>query len=539
MAQYLDMRGGSQLNNINHLLSSLSSYESLESLDLRRHYSEDFERSRRRYVTFLEEFRTRFPLNKDIVAARSGGRVIFAGEYLDYQHGLVLNAALGMDTVVLLSPRDDRKLCIGSLDFSIDSLSMRPVAKTELHWWDASFSVIQAAKAFAKDVHDKELPGLSILIDSRKEYGGLPIGVGLSSSGALETSLLIAIWKLLGISEQVSISQTIRVAMQSEEQLGFFPGAQDPWACLHSSLTDSEGVINLNLIDCLPQPPGSSQSNVSSQQVSFPNEYSTLIFRILDRHNVSRGRWAHNHSVLESELASMILAKRLTELIDSFPADIEPSVRENIKNYCAHPPYWKPAYFTLEALKGLGVPTSMDIFMNEFYELPDKVLLHQVKDLFGNVSAAESLIGRIEAVDPSIRSREFFFNSAMLHFFGEERRVLESVAALQVGDMQRFFLQQKGTHDSLSKNCRVSNITADRLVSFSETRSDLIAGVRLLGPGGGSNILAWCKTEFTDKTIECICNNLYKEGAVDMFECEALLVKPALAADTLFSNQSL
>src|ERR1700737_927740 len=66
------------------------------------------------------------------------GRVNLIGEHTDYNDGLVMPAAIEFYTWVAISPREDRKLIVHSVNFSetveIDLLNEDP--KPKKHWSD-------------------------------------------------------------------------------------------------------------------------------------------------------------------------------------------------------------------------------------------------------------------------------------------------------------------------------------------------------------------------------------------------------------------
>jgi galactokinase len=126
------------------------------------------------------------------IHASAPGRINIIGEHTDYNGGYVLPAAIHLRTHVLAARRPDdfvhaRAENFGeSASFSLESL--RPSPKH--HWTD----YVQGICAVLRE-EGFRLGGLDLLI-----WGDVPLGAGLSSSAALEISLLRAVTGLFDIS---------------------------------------------------------------------------------------------------------------------------------------------------------------------------------------------------------------------------------------------------------------------------------------------------------------------------------------------------
>ncbi len=128
-----------------------------------------------------EEFRRRLGVAPRF-AARAPGRVNLIGEHTDYNEGLVLPCAIDRETLVLASPRTDRRCRVFSLEmeaeaaFDLDRLARRG------DWVD----YVQAP-LFAVEEQGLRAPGLDLGIASR-----VPRESGLSSSAALGVAVAAA-----------------------------------------------------------------------------------------------------------------------------------------------------------------------------------------------------------------------------------------------------------------------------------------------------------------------------------------------------------
>ena len=126
------------------------------------------------------------------ICASAPGRINIIGEHTDYNGGYVLPAAIHLRTHVLAARRPDdfvharAENFSESTSFSLESLGPSP----KHHWTD----YVQGICAVLRE-EGFRLGGLDLLI-----WGDVPLGAGLSSSAALEISLLRAVTGLFDIS---------------------------------------------------------------------------------------------------------------------------------------------------------------------------------------------------------------------------------------------------------------------------------------------------------------------------------------------------
>ena len=181
------------------------------------------------------------------VTADAPGRVNLLGEHTDYNDGFVMPVAIAQRTRVTLRPNGSKRFVLKADD----------VGQT------ATFSLGDApGEQFASYVYGclmlvkergAEVPGLDIEVSS-----DVPMGVGLSSSAALEVATLRALRELLGLDiDDVSIAQ---LAQRAEvEYAGVRCGIMDQMA---SSLaaTDRALLIDTRSLERrdVSLPPGSA-----------------------------------------------------------------------------------------------------------------------------------------------------------------------------------------------------------------------------------------------------------------------------------------
>jgi len=162
------------------------------------------------------------------VTGDAPGRVNLLGEHTDYNDGFVLPVAIAQRTRVRMQPNGSRYFSLYSdqlaqrVRFSLDA------APAE-HFATYVYGCLVLAQALADD-----LPGLDIEVHS-----DVPIGVGLSSSAALEVACLRCLRELLGLQlDDVALAQ---LAQRAEiEFAGVRCGIMDQMA---SSLAGTDRAL--------------------------------------------------------------------------------------------------------------------------------------------------------------------------------------------------------------------------------------------------------------------------------------------------------
>ncbi|WP_403021328.1 galactokinase [Salinibacterium sp. GXW1014] len=166
------------------------------------------------------------------------GRVNLIGEHTDYNEGFVLPLAINRRTVVALGPRDDGILRVASaFADEVAEIALADLAPERLAGWAA----YPLGVAWALGQHGADLaavPGVDLFIDS-----DVPVGAGLSSSAAIESSVALAlndVWQL-GFDR----STLARVGQLAEnEAVGAPTGIMDQSAAL---LGETDSAV---FLDC-------------------------------------------------------------------------------------------------------------------------------------------------------------------------------------------------------------------------------------------------------------------------------------------------
>jgi galactokinase len=149
-----------------------------------------------------------------VVSADAPGRVNLIGEHTDYNGGFVLPTAIPQRTHIELAPRPDRTVRAASANLPGGAIVEQYILGAETpgrDWLDYVQGITHVLRAAGHDLH-----GFDVRIAS-----DVPIGSGLSSSAALEVSLLRALRQAfrLGFDD-------VAMALMGQRAENQFVGAQ-------------------------------------------------------------------------------------------------------------------------------------------------------------------------------------------------------------------------------------------------------------------------------------------------------------------------
>jgi galactokinase len=116
------------------------------------------------------------------VVSSAPGRINIIGEHTDYNQGYVLPAAINLRNYFFLSKRADEKVCLWTENFKKRELfSLQKISFSEQNKW------INYVKGIFWTLQEEgfDLQGINGLI-----WGDIPLEAGLSSSAALEVSII-------------------------------------------------------------------------------------------------------------------------------------------------------------------------------------------------------------------------------------------------------------------------------------------------------------------------------------------------------------
>ncbi len=177
-------------------------------------------------------FRERFGGASPTTATSAPGRVNLLGEHTDYNDGYVLPTAIPQRTWVALRANGGPEHVLHALALSESARfsTERPPAEPFARYVHGCFEVLREWGA--------ELPHFDVLVDS-----DVPIGVGLSSSAALEVATLRAVREERSL-RAIDDVQLAQLAQRAEiEFAGVRCGIMDQMA---SSLADTDRMLFLD-----------------------------------------------------------------------------------------------------------------------------------------------------------------------------------------------------------------------------------------------------------------------------------------------------
>jgi galactokinase len=162
--------------------------------------------------------------NMKTVFTQACGRVNLIGEHTDYNDGWVLPTTIPQKTYVRLITRDDQTVVARSSNYQEShgrAASYQLGEETKSHSWH---DYIQGVTAILRQ-KGIQVSGFELAVDS-----DIPIGSGLSSSAALEVSLLKALREAFSLKlTDVEIAQIGQLA--ENEFVGAHVGIMDQMAC--------------------------------------------------------------------------------------------------------------------------------------------------------------------------------------------------------------------------------------------------------------------------------------------------------------------
>lgn len=144
---------------------------------------------------------------------RAPGRVNLIGEHTDYNGGFVLPMAIDREVAVAVAERDDRKICVHSVNLgeSVEISLDTEKSNGKKSWRDF---IEGAARILER--RGFRLKGANLLI-----WSDVPAGAGLSSSAALETVVGLALAEISG--HEIDRTTLALVGQQTEHE---FVGAK-------------------------------------------------------------------------------------------------------------------------------------------------------------------------------------------------------------------------------------------------------------------------------------------------------------------------
>ena len=167
-------------------------------------------------LKFRELFR------QEALIIRSPGRINLIGEHTDYNMGFVLPAAINKAIYLGIHKREDRLVCLHSLDYDDDfQITLDNIQSSGKLWPDYILGVLEQIQR----KHQLE-NGFNIVFG-----GDIPPGAGLSSSAALECATAYALNELFGLAYEKM--DMVRLSQAAENEfVGVNCGIMDQFASI-------------------------------------------------------------------------------------------------------------------------------------------------------------------------------------------------------------------------------------------------------------------------------------------------------------------
>ena len=246
------------------------------------------------------------------------GRVNLIGEHTDYNGGFVLPMAIERETIVAAAAREDRKICVRSMNLNeageIDLDA--PEQKLRGSWLD----YVEGVARILERRNLARLCGADMLISSN-----VPTGAGLSSSAALEIAIGLALSEISG-----QTIEKVQLALAGQAAEHEFVGAKVGIMDQYISALGKKG--HALLIDC---------RSLEAVQVPFTNDETAIVIcNSKVEHELAGSEY--NTRRAECEQAVEILQKflpEITQLRDVSVADYEKHANhlpEIISKRCRH-----------------------------------------------------------------------------------------------------------------------------------------------------------------------------------------------------------
>ena len=253
------------------------------------------------------------------------GRVNLIGEHTDYCDGFVMPAAIDFHTVVAISPRNDGRLVMHSVNYDerFDQVLSQFLERrfrelregAETHWADYIAGVLWVLEKHGVPVAG----GFSMTIE-----GNVPLGAGLSSSAAIEVATAFAV--LGATSFDLPLDQIAQLCRSAENTfVGANVGIMDQFV---SCCGAQDHAV---MIDC---------RSLQYTLAPIPPDVRIVICNSMVKHSVAGGEY--NTRRAEIEEGTAILRSHRPEIKALRDATLEDLDRwgrempENVLRRCRH-----------------------------------------------------------------------------------------------------------------------------------------------------------------------------------------------------------
>lgn len=389
---------------------------------------------------------------------RAPGRVNLIGEHTDYNQGFVLPAALDKDVVMLGRPRRDRTLRVANMEPGYPPVEF-VLSDVIPPAPRGDWSNYLRGPAQML-AQQAEVPGMDLLVIGTPPFG-VPRGVGLSSSSAVVVATAVTLAHQAGLP--YATPAFAHACADAEWYVGTRGGIMDHFAAL---LTQRDHAL---FLDCRARPDGT----YVTRQIPFPASHRLLVIDSGVHHDNIRGEFNLRVAACRAGVALL-----------------------------------RAAYPTATHLRDLQ-------------EIPWLTLgpyLPEVSTVL-ELTQSDIELGDIPGLDSSA---PLHIRACCRHVWFENARVLHTLDALALGDIDGVGKLLTDAHNSAANDYRISTPELDFLVKRANAMPGVV-GARLTGAGWGGCVLVLVAAE----TIEALQADLGVSYAAafgytpTMFLCQA------------------
>lgn len=367
-----------------------------------------------------------------ITLVRAPGRVNLIGEHTDYNDGFVLPAALDKDLLLLARPRADARVHAANVEKAFPPVAFALAEQIEPAPKGHWSNYLRAAAQMAVRYTGDRTPGLDILIAAAPPTG-VPRNAGLSSSSAL---VVVTAQAFAHFSARtLPPARFAQECADAEWYVGTRGGIMDHFAAI---LARRDHVL---FLDCRPQ----AGTTYTIRHIPLPQAYSLLVIDSGIHHHNVHGEFNLRVAACRAGVA-LLRRKRpgITHL-----RDVQTEPWDGIAPVL-------PVTTTLTDLDHQGIQIVKPPGVSPHAPLPVRACCR--------------------------------------HVWHENRRVLDSVTALERGDVCTVGALLTAAHASARDDYAISTPELDFLVE-SALQVQGVAGARLTGAGWGGCVLALVETD--------------------------------------------
>lgn len=405
---------------------------------------------------------------------RAPGRVNLIGEHTDYNHGYVLPMALDKDVILLARPRSDAQVCLENIEADFAPRAFEIGADMPPRPAGDWANYAQGPAQLLAREYGPNLAGCDVLVSGEAPCG-VPRGAGLSSSSAFTVAFAVM---LVSLNRLPLRGPALADACgRAEWYVGTRGGVMDQFI---SILAERDRAL---FLDCRPQP---QTGGYTYRQVPIPKGYNVVVVDSCVKHANTGPLF--NRRVAEGRIGVRLLREHYPQIthlrdVSDIPwADLEPLLPEAI---------------SADALRARGIE-------------PDTILDN--------------------GLNPD--TDQFQVRRRCRHVISENRRVLQSVAALQAGDMATFGRLMAEAHASARDDYEISTPEIEALVAAASAAPGC-CGARLTGAGWGGCIVALVESSAVTAFVHYVTTAYRRQVGI---EAEAFICRSAPGAGCLLTT---